>query len=201
MRITQDAYPYLVAQRGALDDMKGDPSLWCERYSEMLDSEFACFEPYLPKACDSILDIGGGMGGIDVLLNDHYGGHCSVTLLDGVNDPPEMTHHRETFSNFVIACEFLKANGVNEIRSIDPGKPLRAPHFFDLIVSLKSWCFHYEPDRYLDFVKGCVIKGQTQLIVDVRRDKPEWERTLERAFDKSHVIFQGAKFNTFWLRA
>lgn len=200
--ISDSAYPYLVAQRGAIDDMKDDPVLWCSRYAEMLESEFRCFEPYLPKTCDAILDIGGGMGGIDVLLNNHYGGNCSVTLLDGVRDPPDMNLHRETFSNFAVAREFLKTNGVSDVHSIDPnGARLVAPHFFDLIISLKSWCFHYGPGIYLEFVKGCAIRGQTHLIVDVRRSRPDWEQALERAFSLSRIIYHGPKFNTFWFRA
>jgi hypothetical protein len=200
--ISETVYPYLVAQRGAIDDMKDDPAIWCGRYADMLASEFACFEPYLPEQCDAILDIGGGMGGINVLLNHHYGGDCSVTLLDGTHDEPRMVRHSQTFSNFDVARDFLHLNGVRDVRSIDAGHVHpTAPSFFDLVISLKSWCFHYPPETYLDLVIGCVIRGQTQLIVDVRRDRPEWAHLLERTFAQARVIYHGPKFSTFWFRA
>jgi SAM-dependent methyltransferase len=195
-------YPYLVQQRGALDDMKDDRALWLGKYAEMLASEFRSIEPFLPKRCDTILDIGGGMGGINILLNRHYGGGCSVSLLDGVDDLPQMTNHAETFSNFDIARNFLQLNGVERIHAIRPEAP-RAPHFYDLVISLKSWCFHYPPSRYIDFVKSCSIKGQTQIIVDVRggaKGNPgiafAYQRELSKAFSSPMRVHWGIKFET-----
>lgn len=202
--ISDRSYPYLVAQRGAIDDMKDDPVLWCARYSEMLFSEFNCIEPYLPLTCDAILDIGGGMGGIDVLLNQHYGGDVAVTLLDGTHDAPEMTRHCETFSNYEIARHFLQQNGVHQVHSIDASDAvLHAPSFYDLVISLKSWCFHVEPKRYIDFVRAnSITGGVTKVIVDMRhRDREperhyEWWKQMSAAFRHVNMIHQGVKFET-----
>jgi hypothetical protein len=203
--IPESAFPYLVAQRGALDDMRGDRALWCRRYLEILDSEMRLIEPYLPTTCDSILDVGGGMGGIDILLSRHFGG-CHVTILDGLSDPPMMQKHAETFSNMGAAADFLKVNGVASFDFLDANTPKKSPsRAYDLVVSFKSWCFHIEPPRYLDFVVGSIIPGQTKLIIDVRRHpqhlEAEYMRALMQEFRHIGCIFRGIKFETHWFEA
>jgi hypothetical protein len=200
--IPGDAYPYLVAQRGALDDMRDEPELWAAKYLEVLQSEMRALEPYLPATCETILDIGGGMGGIDVLLNEHYGGDCLVTLLDGMRDEPVVAKHSETFSNFEIARGFLELNGVRKVTSLDAAQPNLVPHFYyDLVISLKSWCFHYPPERYLDLVLSCVIPKQTVLIIDVRANNERYYDVLRERFGRMACIFAGPKFDTLWMMA
>lgn len=203
--ITESAFPYLVAQRGALDDMRGDHDLWCRKYLEVLDSEMRLISTYLPSTCDAILDVGGGMGGIDILLSRHYNG-CHVTILDGLSDPPSVEGHAETFSNMGAASEFLSGNGLASFDFLDANQPNPSPgRLYDLIVSFKSWCFHIQPAVYLQFVKSCVIPGQTQLIIDVRRQPEhigaEYMRILTRHFRHMGCIFRGIKFETHWFEA
>jgi len=168
LNISNAAFAYLVLQRGALDDMKGDPQTWCSKYIEVLCSEFEHMQGLLPDKCNSILDVGSGLGGIDAILNDHYGGDCQITLLDGVDDPPEVSSHRLTFNNMKVAGQFLEMNGVRHFDFIDANDPARSvKHTYDLIVSFKSWCFHFEAERHLDLVLSACHPG-TMLIVDIR---------------------------------
>lgn len=200
--VPDDAYPYLQMQRGAISDMRGDQAVWLQHYTDAVFSEFDSIEPYLPKRCDSILDVGSGLGGIDALLNRHYGGECQVTLLDGVDDKPMMESHAKTFNHMGIAKKFLGINGVKQIDYIDANsRTWAAPRFFDLIVSFKSWCFHYEPARYLDLVINASISKQTTIIVDVRRDKPQWLTELREEFTFLDTIYMGSKFYCVVLQA
>jgi SAM-dependent methyltransferase len=202
LAIPQEAFPYLVAQRGALDDMRGDPGVWCTKYLDVIEAEMRLIEPYLPKRCASILDVGSGMGGIDALINEHYGGACHVTLLDGIDDSPTVELHRKTFNDMSIAARFLHANGVETMDWIDANDAHRSTsRHYDLVVSFKSWCFHVEPARYLDLVHAGCIPGQTVLIIDVRRDKPAWLWELGTAFKLERQIFAGPKTITNEYRA
>lgn len=210
LNITSQAYPYLVAQRGALDDMKGDPSTWCAKYIDVLQSEFRAIEPFLPKACSAILDVGSGLGGIDVLLNEHYGGDCQITLLDGIADPPEMTTHSTTFNHMEVAHNFLQLNGVRRFDFIDANNPAaKVKRLYDLIVSFKSWCFHIPVERYLPLVLSASLAAHTRLIVDIRGGRratlkdeagAEWryhtERTLSQHFKHLALVHYGIKFET-----
>jgi hypothetical protein len=89
--------------------------------------------------------------------------------------------HNQTFSNRAVMREFHRANGLfgsvchpTSVGSEELGK-------FDVIMSFAAWCFHIEPDVYLPRVDRA-MKTNTKLILDVRRDKPEWTRQLMKAF-------------------
>jgi hypothetical protein len=197
--VPESAYPYLVAQRGALDDMKGDSETWLRKYSDVLADEYRVIARYLPPSCRSILDVGSGMGGLNVYLNEHFGGCCDVTLLDGVDDPPNVELHRKTFNHMQIARLFLGANGVEQVDFIDANDAhRRATRTYDLIVSKQSWCFHYEPQRYLDLVLSA-CHPRTKLIVDVRRQKPQWLGELLEVFRHDAIIYDGVKTVTHGL--
>lgn len=203
LTVPLEAYPFLQLQRGAISDFAADdPAIWLQHYTNTLYSEFDSIEPYLPRRCSMILDVGSGLGGIDALLNRHYGGGCMVTLLDGVNDQPRVDLHAQTFNDMNVAQRFLAANGVERFDFIDASAPHLAPtRKVDLVVSFRSWCFHFEPSTYLDFVVNCCVPKHTRLIVDVRRNKPEWEDELRRHFRGVDVVYQGAKFSTLLLEA
>lgn len=214
LNVTRSAYPYLVVQRGALDDMKGDPITWIAKYIDVVISEFRAIEPDLPKRCASILDVGSGLGGIDALLNEHYGGDCQITLLDGIADPPEMVSHSSTFNDMGVAAEFLAMNGVQRFDFIDANDPAaNVIRPYDLIVSFKSWCFHIEPERYLPLVLSACIPKHTQLIVDIRGGRNAlhddraavWRydalRLLTTHFRHLRMIYYGIKFETHHFEA
>ena len=196
LNVPASAYPYLQMQRGAISDMRDDQAVWLQHYADALFSEFDRLEPYLPKQCDSILDVGSGLGGIDILLNRYYGGDCHVTLLDGVDDKPFVERHAATFNSMAVAREFLGANGVARIDHIDANAAHRAaPRFFDLVVSFKSWCFHYEPAAYMWLVKGASISRRTKIILDIRRERADWFTQLSTEFRYVDMIYTGTKFH------
>lgn len=200
--IPSEAYPYLQMQRGAINDMRQDEAKWLGAYTEAIYSEFDCIEPHLPATCDAILDVGSGLGGINVLLARHFGDQVQITLLDGVTDLPFVEKHAVTFNHMGVARRFLKANGVENIDWIDANQEkLTAPRFFDLVVSFKSWCFHYSPARYLQLVQSSAIAGHTRLILDVRRDKPEWHELLRASFRHVRDVYVGTKFSTVLFEA
>jgi hypothetical protein len=195
--IPPEAYPYLVAQRGAISDFRENQMQWLDLYANQLGEEYRNMKRYLPESCDSILDVGAGCGGIDVLLSHHFSDECSVTLLDGMNDPPFVSKHSNTFANFEISKRLLHANGVSQVFGINADcPPASAPRYWDLVISQKSWCFHYEPDRYLRVVKSGCLSGQTRLILDVRNDKPHWLVQLRAIFKHLAIIKVGPKHTT-----
>lgn len=183
IEVSDEAFPYLRAQKGRLDDLAHDRPRWLAAYRADLERSLVEMQPYLPNVCWGIFDIGSGLGGIDVLLYRYYPNEPYVFLLDGVDDPPEMKLHRETFSNERVARAFLRANGVRSDRINYYGPDaaqINAP--YDLVLSLGSWCFHYEPNVYLPkLLAGGGLHMDSRIIVDLRRDKPEWREQLKAA--------------------
>jgi hypothetical protein len=195
--VPEPTYPYLVAQRGAISDFREDREKWLGLYASQLAAEYRNMKRYLPEDCKTILDVGSGCGGIDILLSRHYGNACGVTLLDGHEDPPSVTQHSSTFASFAVARAFLWANDVRDVDGIDARHaPQIAPRFWDLVISQKSWCFHYEPARYLSIVTSGCVQGQTRIVLDVRHDKPEWLVQLKHTFKHIARAHDGKKYST-----
>lgn len=152
-----------------------------------MHAQFNAIEQFLPSGgVQSVLDIGGGMGGIDVLLNQYYGGGLEIGVIDGLEDPAEVKSHAETFSSWKIASEFLYENGVKNATFFDPvewsmDKGVKAPaeyhNQFDLIISLQAWCFHFAPSVYMPAVLQAAKPGAV-LCLDVRNERQDWMREL-----------------------
>lgn len=197
--IVEDShFKYLRLQKGSLDLVAHDRGAWQIAYEQALTRDFAEIHPFLPSSCESVLDVGGGLGGIDVLLARKFGFGLKVCILDGENDPPVMHMHRQTFNNMEVARDFLSKNGVREFSYYAPS--LGVPRPFDFVISLGSWCFHYEPKTYLGFVRACCRPG-TVIILDVRKGKPEWIRQLKSTWILMGVIHTSLKRDRMVFRA
>jgi SAM-dependent methyltransferase len=191
-------FAYLALQKGSLDHLKGDRAAWHSAYDRALQDDFESIAPHLPLSCNSVLDIGSGLGGIDVLIDRHYGG-VMVRLVDGLADPPVLHFHNRTFNNMAVAEDFQRRNGVVDARGWDAAVCQHKayaglPEAFDLIISFGSWCFHYPPEVYLDMV-GRLSGPNTVLILDVRADKPLWRSELGQAFREVACAKASRKFN------
>lgn len=203
--VTDDAFPYLRIQKGSVP-AELERSVWEDRYRRSVMEDFRQMRPYLPRVCNRILDIGGGMGGIDILLSRHWlDRHLrtqpEVTIVDGMGDPPEMKLHRETFSNAAVANGFLAANGVEKPTFMPPSEFNKRSHgTFDLIISLGAWCFHIPPAAYLDDVRRACRPG-TVLILDVRKERPAWRGDLNQGFEWAGQILERSKFQRVALHA
>lgn len=167
---------YLILQRGFLDHLKQDRSAWLEAYQLSLRADFNELVPHLPDRCNALVDVGSGLGGIDILLARHYretqGHEPLVFLLDGEHDAPQMRAHNVTFSNLEAARDLFAFNRVQLPLS---GNTLqKSCRQCDLILSLQAWCFHLEPAKY-DWVVQNNACEHTCIAVDVRKSRPDWK--------------------------
>lgn len=190
---------YLQVQKGKLHRfIEEGPEVWDRAYNDSMNRAFETIEPHLPEKCDHVIDVGSGLGGINALINRHYGGEITVSLIDGVNDKPEVIRHNRTFNDMNVARDFLFKNGVTSWSYFSPeeARELTLDRYptVDLIVSFGAWNFHFPPHLYSDFIKCCSRKG-TVIITDVRKNKPEWMDSLEATFGPYEVIRESEKFN------
>lgn len=196
VHIPEEAFPYLAVQRGGISDLISDRPKWNEAYMDSLWRDFDHLEPHLPAKCDALLDVGGGMSGISILLSRYYAQRQvhkpHVYVLDGDEDAPVVVRHARTFNNHKVGRRFLQSNGVVDFTGITPACEVRPPPGCDLIISLQSWCFHYNPETYLEYVLLCARRS-CRLIIDVRKDYKTWRRILNDAFTFKEVLHEGAK--------
>jgi trans-aconitate methyltransferase len=191
MIVKPDHFRYLYVQRGEVSDAyKQGFDAWKLAYERSLASIEESIAPALPRSCAEILDVGGGMGGIGVLLSRRYP-TAGYRILDGVSDEPEVRSHCKTFSNAVVASDFLSANGVRDFGFYEPFDGFDRK--FDLVVSFAAWGFHILPGDYLDRVKSALAPRAT-VILDVRKHRPDWLSEFAAAFGRpSHVLERGKK--------
>lgn len=196
--VSDSQFDYLRLQKGSLFDLSSDRERWRAAYEQELLQTYTGMQKHLPDPCWGVLDIGSGLGGIDVLLTRHYGadGPPYIHLLDGESDAPRMRRHRETFNSMRVAREFLAANGVRPDRiSYFTTATELLPRPYDLVLSLGAWCFHLPPDTYLPLLlRGGGLHMDSVLIMDVRTGKPEYAEQLAQSLERVAVIREAPKY-------
>lgn len=174
--ITPAALPYLQVQQGRIAELEGDA--WVKAYGEGLHENLDQIRDMLPATIAGVLDIGGGMGGIDALINHEFGGTLDVVIVDGDRDKPiaPKPDDGKTYSNCAAAFEFLVANGVLHPKFLiappEPAKTfdksfLSTIEPVDLVLGVQSWGFHFAPSVHLPLAYAFSKVG-TVWILDVR---------------------------------
>lgn len=195
--VSDTQFDYLRLQKGSLFDLSHDRERWQAAYEQELYDTYRGIQKHLPDPCWGVLDIGSGLGGIDVLLTRHYADDPPyIHLLDGEDDAPKMRRHRQTFNSMQVARAFLTANGVRADRfGYFTTAAANLPRPYDLVLSLGSWCFHYPPDTYLPLLlSGGGLHMDSVLIMDVRNAKPEYEQQLAQSLERIAVVRHGQKY-------
>lgn len=167
------------------------------KYHNDLKDGYDKMSDYLPSQADNILDIGCGLGGINLFLNEHYDGVPNHYLLDK-NEMTEifyMFNQKAAAYNSLETTEaFLRKNGIEhkKLKTVDISTdeyPLQTD--FDLIISLLSWGFHYPVDTYLEDVKKS-LSNRGVVIIDIRKSTDGME-ILNDNFEKVDKIMNGRK--------
>ncbi len=169
-------------------------------FNEEMMAEYAAMKPYLPAHARAILDIGAGVGGIDILLGKHYeADHPMIYLLDKTEMPGKVYYGlREKgcfYNSLGLARDLLVENGIRPeqicLQEATEDNRIISDTKFDLIVSLISWGFHYPIATYLDQVYEKLAHSGV-VITDVRRHG-DGIALLQKKFGKIKIMFEAQK--------
>ena len=159
-----------------------------EAYEKDMQDEYDEIKNFLPVKVNNILDIGCGLGGIDVFLNLHYNAqkprfYCqdktkTDTVFYGFNKTAAFYNSLENTK------QFLQLNGIQNINILeaDSTYKISTDEKFDLIISLIAWGYHFPVDTYLDEVY-LHLNNNGHLIMDIRKNTNGIE-ILEQKFSK-----------------
>lgn len=177
---------------------------------------FELMRPHLPHQCRRVLDIGCGIGLLDLFIyRETVGPKPKFYLYDKSVNVHELamggaiapTGYNERYmftTSLACSADFLRLNGVSdsdiqlcEVDSwnIQQGAP------YDLVFSRKSWGFHYPISEYLLDVTTSV-HSESVVITDIRNAQGSEEaiahyfsemKELDRGRKSSMVLFSNCR--------
>jgi len=146
-----------------------------KKYYEIMVDEFSSIKKFIEEHDVSILSIGGGIGGLELIINQNFKNknyyfieknYISQKVVYGWGG----MENKEAYNNLVLQKNFLKKNHMteNQINIFDFDKD-KLPYIkFDLIISLLSLDYHYDFNLYIDYLKK-VSTDKTKIIFDTIR--------------------------------
>lgn len=218
---------YLFPQRARLKteyslSEDSDKDFMLTQINKMVNNDFDIFKEYLPKDAKFALDVGCGVGLIDVALYKHYGS-IDLSLLDKTETLSEDANIRGfnqkyTFYNSLsVTEEVLITNGLNRndltFREVDDCEDLYHKKY-DIIMSLLSCGWHYPIHQYIDLFYGTLSENGV-IVVDIRHNTGQLDLMLRYFNILAHIVntittsefvynayvdngsFKGSTFNEF----
>ena len=143
-------------------------------YYDRMREEFKTLENHIDHKDKNFLSIGGGMGGLEVILNNN----CEVNFFDfiernfvskkvvyGWSD-----NNSEAYNNLNLQTEFLVKNGLpmEKFKVFDFDKDSLPSKKFDVVISLYSLDYHYDFNQYAKYLKDNT-HNESKIIFDTVR--------------------------------
>jgi len=168
----------------------------------MMIKDYNMIKNYLPTKITNSLDIGCGLGLIDIALYNHYNGEVNIHLLDKTNVIDENTSVRGFNKEYIFynsmdsTKDTLVSNGVkensiftyevtkNNIEQLNQNK-------YDLIISLLSCGWHYSLETYINLIKN-TLTSDGVLILDIRHDTGQLDYAKEH-FELLYTVVNTAE--------
>jgi len=168
MKVPESCMPWIKLQRHG-----AKYSINKKEYIAEMEKEFKLMLPFLSKECNSILDIGCGIAGIDVLLSKHYD-NPKLYLLDGDFKNPDIvygfTKNTKSIYNSLLATkDMMEKNHISNYKILTLNSGLNLMENIDIIISTLSCGYHYPVDTYLEKINKILSKNGI-LIIDIREN-------------------------------
>lgn len=143
-----------------------------KKAEKLFQKELKLIMKYLPKDAKNIMDIGCGLGIINIFLNKIYNYKSNFFLLDKNRIDRVIKYgfslDYESYNDLKETRNLLINNQIKpkSISIIDVEKEFNIDVKIDLVISLKSMGYHYPIDIYLKLFKKC-CDSKTSFIFDV----------------------------------
>lgn len=186
------------------------PPLISEEYGKTMFSEYSTFRKVIPDNIKNIIDIGPGIGGYHIFLNEQTGNSANFHFLDKNHVAPVMRYgyldDTDGYSIFSETERYLAAGGIDPARMHfwNASEPREVKNLaawtghFDVVMSIFSWCFHYPATLYLDLA-ATILADDGVMIADVRKGEDQ-EKVLETRFESLDMLFEDALRRRFVFR-
>lgn len=157
--------------------------------SEAVNQHADVILKYVSRNIKSILDIGCGLGLVDIVLYKRIKPYPDIYLLDKDNENQSLNsvrggfHQRYIFTaDLALTRDIFIQNGAknDQIHFVDPSiNGIASLPKIDLILSITSWGFHYPIETYWEGVQK-VIHERSLLFIDLRKSQNGFEFLKEK---------------------
>jgi len=147
-----------------------------KNYYDRMSEEFKTLENHIDNKDKNLLSIGGGMGGLEVILNNN----CEINFLDFIERNfvskkvvyGWSNNNSEAYNNLNLQTEFLVKNGLpkEKFKVFDFDKDILPSKKFDVVISLYSLDYHYDFNQYEKYLKDNTHKESKIIFDTVRPD-------------------------------
>ena len=165
-----------------------------KKAEKLFQKELKLIMKYLPKDAKNIMDIGCGLGIINIFLNKIYNNQPNFFLLD--------KNRIDKAIKYGFSSDYESYNDLNETRSLlinndirpssintfDVEKDFKIDAKIDLVISLKSMGYHYPIDQYLRLFQTCCDEN-TSFIFDVSEGYYN-EKLFKKHFESVDIIYE-----------
>ena len=156
--------------------------------------EIETFKNHLPENAKNIMDIGCGLGIINIYLNKIFDNYPNFFLLDKNRIDKKIKYgfslNYESYNDLNETKNILLENqmNLNQINIFDVEKVINIDEKIDLVISLKSMGYHYPFESYLKLFNQCCNKN-TFFIFDLSKVYFN-QNELKKYFEKIEIIYE-----------
>ena len=156
--------------------------------------EFETFKRYLPNSVENIMDIGCGLGIINIYLNEFFEKKPVFFLLDKNKVDRKITYgfssNYESYNDLNETKNILLENNIDTscMYLFDVEKQFVITKKMDLVISLKSMGYHYPINTYIELLRNCCTKD-TVFIFDIGDNQYD-ENYLRTIFQDIKIIYE-----------
>jgi len=143
-------------------------------YYNRMHEEFKTFEKYIDHNDKNVLSIGGGMGGLEIILNNN----SEVNFFDFIERNfvskkvvyGWSSNNSEAYNSLNLQTEFLVKNGLSKTKFnvFDFDNDILPSKKFDVVISLYSLDYHYDFNLYVEYLKKNT-HNESKIIFDTVR--------------------------------
>jgi hypothetical protein len=143
-------------------------------YFKDMNEEFKTFENYIDHKDKNVLSIGGGIGGLEIILNNNH----EVNFFDFIERNfvskkvvyGWSNNNNEAYNNLNLQAQFLIKNGLSKtkFKVFDFDNDALPSKKFDTVISLYSLDYHYDFSQYAEYLKKNT-HNQSKIIFDTVR--------------------------------
>ena len=161
---------------------------------ELFLNELETFKAFLPDSAENIMDIGCGLGIINIYLNKFFNKKSNFFLLDKSRIDKKINYgfssNYESYNDLNETKNILLENEVDSgrIYLFDVEKKFQINKKMNLIISLKSMGYHYPINTYIELFRNCCT-NDTVFIYDIGDNQYD-VNYLETIFDNVKIIYE-----------